>query len=143
MRSKNIDNARNAPQSLRTAQIMCLFFGVALLTWGLAPAIVPSLVTGHWPRAEAFTVGGLTICLGLSFLVLGVLVGRRVTWALWTVFLTSLALLLVTIALMAMGWFKMASVYPMLLSAGTAGASWLAVEARRTDNRAQHAPDVS
>ncbi len=127
-----------ARRARRTAQLTCLWFGLGLLIWGLAPAVVQRIVSGRTPPLETFAIGSLTCFMGLSFLGLCLLIGRRVVWALWTSLFVSLGLVLSIIGLVLLGGFGVASICPLLLSACTAGASWLALEARKGSGRAPY-----
>lgn len=125
------DQQKKTREALRSAQLTALFFGVGMLIWGLAPAIVQRLVTGRMPELQTFAVGSVTIAVGLAFVVLGVFMGRGVRWAVRVSFITSALLAMATMALTAMQGFAVATIYPLLLSACTAGTSWLALEAIR------------
>lgn len=127
----------------RSAQMACLFFGLALLIWGLAPAVVVRLATGRPPTWGAFAMGSVTVLMGLCLIGLGMLIGRGAVWALWTALSISLVILLGTIILALAGGAGVQSAYPMLLAACTAGTSWLALDWRRRSERENSAPGAT
>lgn len=118
-------------QTQRSAQVASLVFGIALLLWGVAPAVVQRVVSGRPPTAATFAASGLTIILGLAFLALGVLIGRTVVWAIWTSLVLGCAVLLLGLATALFGSVSAVSLFPMLLAACVAGTCWIALDVRR------------
>ena len=128
---------RKRRQTLRTAQISSVLFGVGLLTWGLAPAVVQRISTGHPPLLEMLAVRSLTLLLGVGLVVLGVLIGRGVGWALWVALLVSLGLLAGALSIAALWGATTPGLFPLLLALSTAATSGLALDARRLHQRSQ------
>ena len=122
---------RRIRQAQRSAQITSLVFGISLLVWGLAPAIVQRLVSGKTPTFGAYAMGACAIALGLCFMVLAICVGRGALWAIWATLCVSVLLLFAALATAFLSTTGPLSLYPVLLSACTAGTSWLALVARR------------
>ena len=131
------------PRTWRWAQITCLVLGIALLVWGLAPAVVARIVTRQAPSLTAFATGALVMVLGLVFLGLSVLISRRTAWALWVALALSVALILGNLALAWLVRGGAPSVFPLLLASATAGMSWLALDARRRAERPGQSADVT
>ncbi len=132
--STNTDVDRKLHQTMRMAQMVTLCFATALIVWGLAPVMVLRITSGRTP-AEAWSMGMLPIAMGGVFMVLGVLIGRRVQWALWGVLGLSLLLVLVTIV-QAFGTNAGGrTAFALLLPGCVAVSAWLALEARRQAGR--------
>ena len=131
------------PGTWRWAQITNLVLGVALLVWGLAPAVVARLVTREAPPLATFALGALTMLLGVSFLGLSVLISRRIAWALWAALSLSVALILGNLALAWLVRDSAPSVFPLLLAGATAGMSWLALDAHRRAGRPEQPANMT
>jgi zinc transporter ZupT len=142
MRSEVGGDDRN-PGTWRWAQITCLVLGMALLVWGLAPAVVARIVTREAPALTTFALGALTMLLGVSFLGLSVLISRRTIWALWAALGLSVALILGNLALAWLVCDSAPSVFPLLLAGATAGMSWLALDASRRAERPEQPTNVT
>ena len=128
---------KKARQALWNAQVTTAVHGLAMLIWGLAPAVVHRLASGYTPPLSSFAVGGLTMTVGVALLGLSILVSRQVVWALWTVLALATALLLGSFVLIMVGGAGIPSIFPLLLAACTAGTCWIAIDTRRTRTRAQ------
>ena len=131
------------PRTWRWAQITCVVLGIALLVWGLAPAVVARIVTRQAPSLTAFAMGALVMFLGVLFLVLSVLVSRGIVWALWVALALSVTLILGNLALAWLVHGGAPSVFPLLLASATAGMSWLALDAHRRAERPGQSADVT
>lgn len=126
---------RKVRQMLCSARVACLSFGVALLAWALAPAIVQRVASGYAPRLETLAVGSITLLLGLGFIGLCVPVGRGRGWALWTALLIALGLLAAGAGYAVLGGEGPPSPFVLLLAGCTAGTGLLGLEARRPNRR--------
>ncbi len=115
--------------SLLFAQVSCLCLGVGMLIWGLAPAIVQRLVTGHAPDWDVFFVDSVVLLLGVAFVGLQALVARAVRWAVWTAFAISAMLAAAGLALTTIVGMRLTSSFLVLLSGWNAFACWLAIGA--------------
>ena len=128
---------KKARQALWNAQVTTAVHGLAMLVWGLAPAVVHRLASGYTPPLSSFAVGGLTMTVGVALLGLSILISRRVAWALWTVLALASTLLLGSFVLIMVGGAGIPSIFPLLLAACTAGTCWIAIDTRRTCARPQ------
>lgn len=131
----DVNPDRKVRQVLRSAQVACLSFGVALLAWGLAPAIVQRVVSGYAPQLETFAVDSVTLLLGVGLIGLCVPVGRGRNWALWTTLAVGLGLLVAGGGYMAIGGEGPPSPFVLLLAGCTVGTSLLGLEACKPDQR--------
>jgi hypothetical protein len=134
---------KKAREALRSAQISTLFFGLGMLVWGFAPAIIQRVVSGGAPPVQTFAVGSITILVGLVLLALVVPVGRARTWALKTALIISAIVLAGSLAMLALSGMALASIYPLLLSASTAGTTWLAMLATRQQRQPGQVPGAA
>lgn len=125
------DSHRKLRQSLQWTQATCVFFGLGMLLWGLAPAVITRAVTGQLPM-RSIEVGGISLFLGTLFIALGAVAGRNVGWAIWTALGISIVLCLGNLALLMLGGDSQPSIFPALMAACTAGTSWLALQTRKS-----------
>jgi len=126
-------------QALRLAQVACMFLGTALLLWGLAPAIVQRVVSGRTPPSATFTMGAVTMVLGVGFLTLSVLISRALIWALWATVLLAFGLVFAAVTTALVNGTGLPSLAPLLLAGGTAVTSWLAIGTLKSEQRAKRA----
>lgn len=122
---------RKIRRALQVAQATTMAFGVALLLWGLAPAVLMRLVTGKAPPLAAFAAGGVALALGVIYFVLGLLIGRRLGWAIWSTIVTVGLLTMVGLAVLFTGEASTYSVFPLLLGGATLGTCLMALETQR------------
>lgn len=134
MRRKD-DPQRSLRSALRTARTSAMLYGLALLAYGIAPAVTFRLSTGDVPPMQTLAVGSGTLVVGLVLLLLGVLVGRGVLWALWVTVAAATVLLVGTLALTFTAGASVMAVFPALMAVATAATCWLAIEAQRTARR--------
>lgn len=113
------------------AEAACACLGVALLIWGLAPAIVERIVARHPPTWQSFALGSAALLVGLTFIGLHRLVRRQVRWALWAAFGTSLVLVTGTVVLTLLMTDRRPSLFLLIFSTGTTIATWLALREER------------
>ena len=125
------DIARKVRQSRRSAQASCLVFGLGLVVWGLAPALVQRFSTGTTPTLDSLAAGSLSMLVGLGFIALAVLISRQLHWALWAALLASAALLVGGLAVTAILRSGGLAMFPVLFAGCTGLTSWLAIETRR------------
>jgi lysylphosphatidylglycerol synthetase-like protein (DUF2156 family) len=119
------------------AQAACLCFGIALVIWGFAPAIVERLVTGSVPSWRPLALGAGSVLVGLTFIGLQCLISRGLRWALWVAFLLALALATAGVALTLCPGTPRASIFSLILAASVTVGSWLALaESRQSHSRA-------
>ena len=116
--------------ALRSAQLTCMLFGVALIVWGLMPAVIARMVSGEAPSAAVWGQSSATLLVGGAYLALGTLVLRGLGWALWTTLLLSIALLAGAVGYMFFT-SSQGSLFALLLPLATASTSVLALEQRR------------
>lgn len=129
-------SSANPPQPkitpvVRSAQVTCLFFGVALLVWGLTPAVIQRIISGQAPAPEVLASASLTLLLGGTYLALGTLIARGLGWALWTSLILSVVLMIATVAFAALVEGGRFSAFALLLPAAAGSTSFLALETRR------------
>lgn len=114
-------------ESLMQVQICCGSLGGALALWGIAPAFVHRMATGHPPGFEIIIMGGLGLSLGIFCFWLSMLIGQNNRQALWGAF--GIALFLVTGNVMT--WIlvgsQAVSVFIGILAAGLALTAWYAL----------------
>ncbi|QOJ15071.1 MAG: hypothetical protein HRU75_10630 [Planctomycetia bacterium] len=114
--------------SIVYAHASCLCLGLALIFWGLAPAIIERIVTSRSPDWLVMTAGAASIITGALFVGLHGFIRRGARWAVWTGFVTALVLL--------GGWFvasmtapdRFLSVVVPVLAGGTTVATWIALK---------------
>lgn len=120
-------------ESLMQAQICCGSLGGALALWGIAPAFIHRLATGHVPGFEIIVLGGAGVAMGAFCLWLNLLIGRNNRNALWGAF--GVALFLVTGNLMT--WMlvgsQAVSIFVGILAAGLVLTSWYALHLHRDE----------
>jgi hypothetical protein len=122
-------------QALRLAQVSSVFLGIAMLLWGLAPAVVQRLVSGKAPPAAAFTVGDISLGLGVCFLLFSALMSRRVNWALWATMFLAAALVLGAIFAAVVHGTGVPALAPLLLAGATGATSWYALDVIRHESQ--------
>jgi len=127
---------------VRSAQVTCMFFGVALLVWGLAPTVIQHMVSGHAPPPEVLASASLTLLLGGAYLTLGTLIARGLNWPLWTTLFLSIAFMIATVVFAALVESGHFSAFALLLPAATGSTSFLALETRR-QARARQTPTAA
>lgn len=114
-------------ESLMQAQICCGSLGGALALWGIAPAFVHRIATGHSPGPEIIISGGVGLAMGIFCFWLSMLIGKNNRQALWGAF--GVALFLVTGNVMT--WMlvgsQAVSIFVGVLAAGLALTSWYAL----------------
>ncbi|MFH1747599.1 MAG: hypothetical protein ABIG44_11205 [Planctomycetota bacterium] len=114
-------------ERLVIANITCICLGLALLIWGLAPALIERILTGRAPHAQSLLLGSTTIILGAIFISLywPIRQGRR--WALWAAFW--LALMIVTVATISgIIWHSQGTtLFSLVLAGVTAITTWIAL----------------
>ena len=125
-------------QRLLYAHLSCLCLGLALLLWGLAPAIVDRVLTGRSPSFQTLALDSLTILVGLTFIGLHRLIRGGVRWALWTAFIAALVFTTAAVgASVYPGGFR-PSLFPLIFAAGTTLTTWLAITAARDQALSPH-----
>lgn len=129
---------RKRRQTLRTAQLCSILFGLAMLAWGLAPPVVHRLATGYLAPVQMLAVGSLTILIGAALVAVGAYMHRGRSWTLWIALATSLVVLAGSLTIVVFEPGISATIFPLLLALATAATCWLALEARRSD---ANAPD--
>lgn len=119
------------------AQVSCLCLGLALAAWGLAPAVMERILTGHAPSLEAIAVRSMTLLTGVAFIGLHVLIRHDVAWALWSACALSSLMLLATLLAVLLGESGAVSIFPLFLASCTAFSTWLAraATARKSEGR--------
>ena len=115
--------------SLLYANAACLFLGVGMIFWGIAPDVVERLVTGKTPALNTLLLNSATFILGLAFIGMHVLLKRGIRWAAWAAFSTSAILASAGLALITSTGVQLVSSFLVLLSASTCFSSWLAIAA--------------
>ncbi len=113
--------------SILLAHISCLFLGVGMIFWGMAPELVQRLVTGHAPTLDTLLFNSATFSLGMAFIGMHVLLRRGVLWAAWAAFLASAVLAAGGLALITVIGIQFVSLFLLLLSGCTCFSSWLAI----------------
>lgn len=121
---------RKLRQALLLAQITCVVFGIGLVGWGIAPAIMHRIASNRAPTLTGLLLNSTPILIGLTFIGLSSLVRRNVTWALWGTVLLSSLLLTAMFVGYAGGRTQSLALFPFLLAVSTALASLLALAAR-------------
>lgn len=126
-----MDTNDSAPRSLspRTlADISCLAFGLSLLAWGLAPAVIERVITDNPPQWQTLAVGGVTLMFAVGFLLLPWLNQGGARWPLWAAHILSV-LMIIMIVLYAVFADVRLSVFPVILAACTMATTWFAIRA--------------
>lgn len=114
--------------SVLFGQTSCLCFGIGLIIWGLAPAVIERIVTGSTPPLHMLTVNSVVFGLGALFIGATVLIRRRVRWAAWIAFAIAVMLAGASAAFVFSGGSShVVSSFLLLLSAETGFATWLAI----------------
>lgn len=134
---RRVDQQRKLRQTLWSAKISAFLFGLALLAWGLGPAVVHRIATGELPPTSMLAVSSLSLIMGLLLIALAVLIGRGPAWPLRGTLVLALAVLLGSVSLLLLGNGTGASLFPLLLALATAATSWLALDARRPTQQPQ------
>ncbi len=122
---------RKLRQSRHTAQVAASVFGLALLVWGLAPALVQRLIADEPPTPQALTMGALSFAFGSGFMLLALLISRHKPWALWAALLASSVVLAGAMGFTIFVGARALSVFPVIFAGCTALTCWLALAARR------------
>ncbi len=127
---------RELRQRLLFARVACLSLGVALVLWGVAPALIDRAVTGEPAGLRVLAIGGTSILLGAVCVMLFVLMRSGGCWPMRVAF--GLSLSLVTIALG--GWVlaggHSVSLFLLVLAGSTTVATWLSLSYRGATARA-------
>lgn len=116
-------------QRILFAQTCCLCFGLGLLLWGVAPALVARLISGQPPEAAALAMNGLMFVIAFIYITFHTLLRQRILWAAWSAFIISCLFMGSAAAVFAVTGFMMASTFILLLSGVTSFATWLAIDA--------------
>jgi len=119
-----------AAQNAAYASLCALCFGLALLVWGLVPAVIERLVTHRPPELAALALGTVSFLLGIAYIGLHLLMRRRIVRALWTTFGLSLVVVVLSFGASAFAGTRWGSAFLMLMACATAFTSWLAIHAR-------------
>ncbi len=120
---------RKARQSLRSAQICAVLFGLGLLAWAIAPAVVARIAQNK-PEVALHSLRIMTLLLGIGYLLIGSLMKRENGWTLWTSLVASLVLLGLAIVVSMVSGTDTVALFPLLLALATAATSWLALDAQ-------------
>ncbi len=113
--------------SVLLAQMSCLFLGLGMIVWGLAPAFIERAITKHAPPILDLLVGSVVVLMGFAFIGLHVLVGRRNRRGVWIAFLVSATLAAIGLALTILAGLHVGSSFLILFSGWTCFATWLAL----------------
>lgn len=127
--SENSSSAWQPDHSLLLGQISCLCLGVGLIIWGLAPAVIERVVTGHTPSLDLLATNSLLLALGAVYVLMQVFIRRRRNWAAWFAFTLSVLLAGGGVAIIVATGMRFASTFLLMISAITALATWLAIDA--------------
>lgn len=127
MRTPNRDSAWQPQHSVLFGQASCLCFGIGLIIWGLAPAIVERIVTGQTPPLHMLVANSASFTLGAIFIGAMMLIRRRIQWAAWVAFAIAVMLAGVGAAFALNSGTQITSTFLLLLSAETSFATWLAI----------------
>lgn len=128
---KPIAESRTLRQAVLTARISAAALGAAMLTWGLAPAIIGLAIRPEPWQLQKLLASGVTLLIGLTFITLGAIATARRAWPLWAALALGLTLLAVHGGLYVFGGTMPLSVFPLVLTACTVGATCLALDAQR------------
>ncbi|TWT44140.1 hypothetical protein RAS1_05480 [Phycisphaerae bacterium RAS1] len=116
-------------QCLPYAQVSCLTLGIAMLIWGLAPAIIERVVTQRAPSLEGLAMGSMTFLIGTTFLGMALLIGARMRWALLAANYLAVALVTITVIAAMITPPKIVALFVLVLACNTVIATWLALRA--------------
>lgn len=114
---------------LMFGQAACLFFGLGLIMWGLAPTMINRVLTGEPPSVASLAVNLMCFLVAVMFIGFHLLIKKRVRWAAWSAFLISCIVLGGGVAISFATGFQFNSSFILLLSVVTCFATWLAIEA--------------
>ena len=134
----------DAASAIVMAHVTCLFLGVGMLFWGIAPAVIQRLLTGQSPSVRLLLMNGTIFVLGVAFIGMHVLVRRRVVWAIWSAFTASAFLSAAGFAMVTISKVHVGSSFLLLLAACCCFTSWLAiahVSRARTNLKRQPSPE--
>jgi hypothetical protein len=126
--------------ALRLAWLSCLGLGLGLLVWGFTPAVVLRLVSRDPPPWEALATSSLTVLVGITFVGLGELIRRGVSWALRATLCVSVFLLFGALGVLLIGWSREVPLFPTILAIGTTLTSWLAIATEDAVRQAGQSP---
>ncbi len=121
--------------SLLLAQAACLSLGTGLVLWGLAPAVIERIVTGHTPPLAMLAMNALIFLLGSAFLLSSFMIHARRRWAAWFAFGLAVMLGGAGVAIILATGMRSSSSFLLLISAVTSFSTWLAIDALGTLNR--------
>jgi 4-amino-4-deoxy-L-arabinose transferase-like glycosyltransferase len=115
--------------SLLLGQTACLCLGLGLIVWGLAPAVFERIITGHTPPLELLAMNGFVLALGVAYVAMQAFIRRRRRWAAWLAFALSVVLAGCGVAVVLATGMRVANTFLLVISALTAFATWLAIDA--------------
>ncbi|MBU0639205.1 MAG: hypothetical protein KKB50_10105 [Planctomycetes bacterium] len=124
------DGNDKARYGLDCAQTSCLVLGVALLVWGIAPAVVQRVTSSDPQWLSSVLLGSAALLVGSTFLGFHVLIRRGVCWALWAAFWLSLGLATIAVCVVMLARTEMISVFLLVLSGCTTFTTWLAIRSQ-------------
>ncbi|GEM_PF-7060107 len=113
--------------ALALAQLSCLAFGLGLMAWAITPLLIQRLVGRQPPQARTLAMSAIALLLGLAYLGLGLLIRRKVRWAIQACVGVSLSLLVIIAAPFLLGKVRELPAFSTLLAASTMLTGWLAL----------------
>jgi hypothetical protein len=124
------ERLKKSADNLIFAHSTCLFLGVGLVMWSVAPILIERMVSGMTPSLNHIFSDVAASLLGFAFIGLHVLIRRGVRWAFWMTFGLTAIMTTAGLALTTLHGIQMISTCLLMLSACACYASWLAIITR-------------